>query len=238
MSKTKFHYTSIVLSLTMLVFSCADGQRKTNEKTIPEVTFDSVQVEEQKVFMDLEQLPDTAFIKMQEVSDDFFYDMRYATANNFLKETVYDCDNCWLRVQVAKALLKANQAFMEQGYQIKFFDCFRPRAVQYKMWEILPDGRYVANPERGSIHNRGAAVDISLVSLESGNPLNMGTDFDFFGQEAYHDFTDLDDEVVKNRQLLKEVMEENGFKSIRTEWWHYNFAGTSFRISDQELCDE
>ena len=93
------------------------------------------------------------------------------------------------------------------------------------MWEIYPDKRYVADPSKGSNHNRGAAVDITLVdSLQQ--KLNMGTDFDFFGRKAHHAFQDLPKDVLKNRMLLKETMEKNGFMSITSEWWHYNLKVT------------
>ena len=91
------------------------------------------------------------------------------------------------------------------------------------MWEIVPNPQYVANPVKGSVHNRGGAVDISLVSLD-GKALDMGTDFDFFGKRAYHDNLDLPNEILTNRKILKETMEQHGFESIRTEWWHYNFT--------------
>lgn len=237
MNNCKLQYLFLKLLFLVLIFSCSKGQQSTEEDESSEKAIDTLALEDTEP-VNLDQLADTAFIKMQNISQNFIYDMRYATSNNFLKETVYDCENCWLRVKVAQALIKANNALMDKGYQIKFFDCFRPRAVQYKMWEILPDGRYVANPERGSIHNRGAAVDISLVDLETKKPLKMGTDFDYFGEEAHHSFTDLDPEILENRQLLKNVMEKFGFSPIRTEWWHYNFAGTNYSISDQILCDE
>lgn len=174
----------------------------------------------------LDTLSDTTFIRLADFSDDFAYDLRYATENNFLKAQVYDCAECYTRVKTAKALIAANMDFMSKGYRIKFFDCYRPNSVQYKMWAIVPNPQYVANPEKGSIHNRGGAVDITLVNLQ-GEELDMGTDFDYFGKRAYHDNLDLPDEILKNRILLKEVMEKHGFWSIRTEWWHYNLGSAS-----------
>jgi D-alanyl-D-alanine dipeptidase len=163
---------------------------------------------------------------LADFSADFAYDMRYATENNFLKAKVYDCAECYTRVKTAKALIAANADFMEQGVKIKFFDCYRPNSVQYKMWEIVPNPQYVANPDKGSIHNKGGAVDITLVDME-GNELDMGTDFDYFGKRAYHDNMDLPQEILDNRKLLKETMEDHGFWSIRTEWWHYNLSAAS-----------
>ena len=175
---------------------------------------------------------DTTFVRLADYSNDFEYDLRYATENNFLKAKVYDCAECYTRVKTAKALIKANKDFIKQGYKIKFFDCYRPNSVQYKMWEIVPNPQYVANPVKGSIHNKGGAVDITLVTI-GGDALDMGTDFDFFGRKAYHDNMDLPQEILHNRKVLKETMEKHGFWSVRTEWWHYNFSSASNdRIAD------
>ncbi|MFS4418747.1 M15 family metallopeptidase [Maribacter sp. 2307ULW6-5] len=179
-----------------------------------------------KKFKRFEEVADTAFVRLADYSDGFAYDMRYATENNFLKAQVYDCPECYTRAKTAKALIAANAEFKTHGLRIKFFDCYRPNAIQYKMWEIMPNPQYVANPKKGSIHNRGGAVDITLETLE-GETLDMGTDFDFFGKKAHHDHTDLSEEVLANRKLLKEVMEKHGFWSIRTEWWHYNLSAAS-----------
>ncbi|MGI9552220.1 MAG: M15 family metallopeptidase [Aurantibacter sp.] len=177
-------------------------------------------------FSTFEGLADTTFIRLADFSDGFAYDLRYATDNNFLEEKVYECAECYTRVKTAKALLAANSDFKKAGVKIKFFDCYRPNSVQYKMWEIVPNPQYVANPVKGSIHNKGGAVDITLVTLE-GAELDMGTDFDFFGKKAYHDNLDLPQEILDNRKLLKETMEKHGFWSIRTEWWHYNLSAAS-----------
>ncbi|MCK0189800.1 M15 family metallopeptidase [Arenibacter sp. F20364] len=174
----------------------------------------------------LEGLADTLFVRLADYSDDFVYDLRYATENNFLKAKVYDCAECYTRVKTARALLLANKEFMDKGFKIKFFDCYRPNDVQYKMWAIVPNPQYVADPVKGSIHNKGGAVDITLVTLD-GEELDMGTDFDFFGKRAYHDNLDLPRNVLDNRLLLKETMEKYGFWSIRTEWWHYNLGTAS-----------
>ncbi len=177
-----------------------------------------------KAFRTFENLADSTFVRLADFSDGFAYDLRYATTNNFLKEKVYDCGECYMRVKTVKAILEANKAFEKKGVRIKFFDCYRPNSVQYKMWAIVPNPQYVANPKKGSIHNKGGAVDITLETLE-GEELNMGTDFDFFGKRAYHDMTDLPQEILDNRKLLKETMEAHGFWSTRTEWWHYNLSG-------------
>jgi D-alanyl-D-alanine dipeptidase len=126
----------------------------------------SVKTEPRKPFRTFEGLADTTFVRLADFSDGFAYDLRYATENNFLEEKVYECAECYTRVKTAKALLAANSDFKDKGVRIKFFDCYRPNSVQYKMWEIVPNPQYVANPDKGSIHNKGGAVDITLETLK------------------------------------------------------------------------
>ena len=162
------------------------------------------------------------FVRLKDLSSDFVYELKYATPDNFLKQAVYDCGECYLRKSTAEALVKANEAFKQLGYRIKLFDCYRPLSVQKKMWKILPGTHYVANPAKGSKHNRGAAVDLTLVDAQ-GKELNMGTPFDFFGKEAHHTYTKHSKEVLENRKLLKETLDKFNFKSIYSEWWHYEY---------------
>ncbi len=223
-----FKYVGLI-GFCLICCKQVDKERKTfesQEKLDTTIVLPRKEKKSEKKFKSFEGIPDTLFIRLADFSKDFAYDLRYATENNFLKAKVYDCAECYTRVKTAKALLKANIAFIEKGYKIKFFDCYRPNSVQYKMWEIVPNPQYVANPVKGSIHNKGGAVDITLVTLD-GEELDMGTDFDFFGRKAYHDNTDLPDTVLNNRKLLKQTMEKFGFWSIRTEWWHYNLSAAS-----------
>jgi len=168
-----------------------------------------------------EGINDTSFVKLKNFSSDFVYDMKYATDDNFLKKKVYDCDECYLRMKTIKYLMDANAEFMQKGYRIKLFDCYRPLDIQKKMWEIVPNADYVADPKKGSVHNRGGAIDITLVDAE-GKELEMGTPFDFFGIKASHNYKDLPNGIIKNRAYLKEVMLKHHFKSFESEWWHYN----------------
>jgi D-alanyl-D-alanine dipeptidase len=221
------------LLLLVLTLSACKEKSGIGERQHPEavkedpVIKDSSGVDEASIVLrSFNGLADTTFVRLADFSEDFSYDLRYATENNFLKTQVYDCAECYTRVKTAKALIGANRDFMDNGYRIRFFDCYRPNDVQFKMWELVPNPQYVANPVKGSIHNRGGAVDITLETLE-GMEIDMGTDFDFFGKKAYHDNTELPQQVLQNRKLLKETMEANGFWSIRTEWWHYNLGAAS-----------
>lgn len=175
---------------------------------------------------------DTTFVNLKEYSQDFVYDMKYATPDNFLKAKVYDCAECFLRLKTVNALVEANKKFMEKGYKIKIFDCYRPLDIQKKMWKIVSNPEYVANPTKGSIHNRGGAVDITLVDSK-GKELDMGTSFDFFGVEASHNYQNLSTAVKQNRILLKTTIVNSGFNSFDSEWWHYNLkSGLNDKVSN------
>ena len=175
---------------------------------------------------------DTTFVNLRDYSQDFVYDMKYATSDNFLKAKVYDCAECYLRLKTVTALIDANKKFLRKGYRIKIFDCYRPLDIQKKMWAIVSNPQYVANPAKGSIHNRGGAVDITLVNLQ-GAELEMGTSFDFFGKEAAHNYKNLSNKVKRNRNLLKSVMKSSGFNPFDSEWWHYNLkSGLKDNVSN------
>lgn len=176
---------------------------------------------ENKVTVQNNTIEDTTFVNLKDFSSDFVYNMKYATEDNFLKSKVYDCEACYLRYKTVKALINANQKFLKKGYRIVLYDCYRPLSIQKKMFEIVANPKYVADPKKGSIHNRGGAVDISLVDA-TGKELDMGTSFDFFGEEASHDYEQLSDEVKANRRLLRKIMTQNNFRIFESEWWHYN----------------
>lgn len=183
-------------------------------------------------------IADTTFVNLKEYSSDFIYDMKYATEDNFLKAKVYDCAECFLRLKTVKALIAANNDFKKKGFRIKIYDCYRPLSIQKKMWEIVSNPEYVADPKKGSIHNRGGAVDISIVD-DKGKEADMGTPFDFFGIQAGHNYTKLPKSVLSNRKFLKSIMIKNGFNSFDSEWWHYNLkTGLKDKVSNQKWnCD-
>ena len=207
----------IVLNLILFLFSCKTMQSNSRES---EFVNKEISI---KNTNDIERINDTTFVNIKNFNGNFILDMKYATADNFLKTKVYDCAACYLRFKTVKSLIAANEDFKIKGYSIKLFDCYRPIDVQKKMWELVPNANYVADPKKGSIHNRGGAVDITLVDT-NGNELDMGTPFDFFGIEASHNYEKVSDEIKKNRNYLKEVMLKNNFKSFDSEWWHYNLV--------------
>jgi D-alanyl-D-alanine dipeptidase len=152
-------------------------------------------------------------------------DLKYATDDNFAKKAVYPSDaRCYLTDVAAQALKSASDEFNTLGFSVKIWDAYRPHRVQYTFWGLVPDERYVADPKKGSRHNRGCAVDITLVDKD-GKELNMGTEFDNFTERAHRTCKDFSDEVLKNRQLLEDVMRKHGFTGLQTEWWHYDYNG-------------
>jgi D-alanyl-D-alanine dipeptidase len=170
-----------------------------------------------------EEVVQSELVDIESLSSEFHFEIRYATSENFIGETLYDCAKCLLRPEVAEALLKANQFFCEKGYRIKIYDCYRPLDVQKKMFKKVPRPTYVANPYgKGSVHNKGAAVDITLVTLD-GCYVEMGSDYDFFGRAAHIDNYNFSEEILNHRSLLFEGMKKFGFQTIRTEWWHFSF---------------
>lgn len=173
---------------------------------------------------------DTAWVNIASLDADILIDMRYATTNNFVKAKMYDCGQCYLRDRVAKALLRAEAELKQKGMHFKMFDCYRPKPYQQRLWDKVPDARYVTPPAKGSMHGRGAAVDLTIVDAQ-GNELDMGTPFDFFGEEAYHDYTQHSPTVRENRALLLGLMEKHGFEPTRTEWWHYSYPKGTYPLS-------
>jgi D-alanyl-D-alanine dipeptidase len=151
------------------------------------------------------------------------YDLRYATNNNFTHLQLYvpAPHHTFLRLAAAQALTAVQKELNAQGYGLKIFDAYRPYSVTVKFWELIQDERYVANPVKGSGHNRGLAVDLTIVELKSHRELDMGTGFDNFSDTAHHSFTALSPVVLEHRKLLQEVMEKHGFTKLETEWWHY-----------------
>ena len=141
--------------------------------------------------------------------------------------------NTFLRLPAAKALKQAEDELRVKGLGFKIWDAYRPYSVTESFWELVGDDRYVADPRKGSGHNRGIAVDLTIIELGSGKELNMGTGFDNFTDTAHLDFTALPQQILSNRSLLKSIMEKYGFISFATEWWHYSWPNAAtFEVLD------
>ena len=160
-------------------------------------------------------------VDIKEVNPRIVVDMKYASEDNFAKKRLYDSNTCFLRKSTAVKLDSVQKELEKMNLGLKVWDCYRPLAVQRIFWEILPDERYVANPKNGSRHNRASAVDVTLVDSQ-GRELQMPTGFDDFTPRADHHYPDLPDRVIRNRKLLKGLMEKAGFIPLPEEWWHYD----------------
>ena len=150
-------------------------------------------------------------------------DLKYATKDNFTRQIVYDFSQCFLLKHVAIALGEVQKELEKSQLGLKIWDGYRPIAAQWKFWKLLPDERYVSDPRKGGLHTRGTAVDATLVD-ENGKELPMPTAFDDFSEKAHANYAGASFEQLRNRDLLRTVMEKHGFSVAETEWWHFNFA--------------
>ena len=201
-----------------------------------------------KTFLAAYLILTTVIIKPQSASDevvpvkqiipDIGLDLRYSTVNNFTGQKLYSIDEAYLSIGAIiklklvhdslKQITSHNGINYPQGLGIKIYDGYRPRAVQYLMFEIFPNPTYVADPNSGSIHNRGGAVDVSIIDMATGQEIPMPTEFDWFGQEASHSYMNLPANVIADRTLLYKMMTQvGGFVPYDAEWWHYTISGAS-----------
>lgn len=179
---------------------------------------------------------DPPLIDVKSLAPRIVVDMRYATADNFTKHKLYPvADQCLLCEPAARRLAEVQASLEKKGLGLKVWDCYRPISVQKKLWEIMPNPDYVADPKTGSRHNRGASVDLTLVDAQ-GRELLMPTPFDEFSDKAHRDYMDLPSEAIKNRQTLQDAMAAAGFLPLPTEWWHFDSPEwSSYALRDEPL---
>jgi zinc D-Ala-D-Ala dipeptidase len=178
---------------------------------------------------------DSRLIDIRAVNRNIIHDIRYATNNNFTGRRLYRVARCALRTAVARQLSLVQQDLAKRGLGLKVYDCYRPLSIQRQMWRLFPNPRYVANPRTGSKHNRGAAVDLTLVD-RNGNELEMPTAFDNFTPRAQINYRGTSQSAQKNSQLLADAMKKRGFRPISSEWWHFDAVGwEQFSILDVPL---
>jgi D-alanyl-D-alanine dipeptidase len=179
-------------------------------------------------------------VDVKEIIPNIILDIRYATTNNFTKQVLYPSAECYLLEEVAIKLNNVQQDLKKHGYRLKIFDGYRPLSVQWKMWKIVPNPRFVADPRKGSHHNRGSAVDVGLVDM-TGKEVEMPTEFDNFTQRASPKYMQLKPEVIKRRRILTDTMKKHGFSQSTTEWWHFNYIPLLRKplldVSFEELLD-
>lgn len=181
----------------------------------------------------VEASPSKALVPVTALDPTIRLDIRYATADNFMKTQLYPAPAALLRCEAARALARVQADLEPRGLGLKVFDAYRPYAVTEAMWEPWKDPDYVADPAKGSRHNRGAAVDVTLVDLATGEELPMPTGYDDFTRAAWHDHENLPPAALQNRAVLRTAMERRGFQPLASEWWHYDYQ--TWR--DYELLD-
>lgn len=164
----------------------------------------------------------------------FILDLRYNTADNFLKKNVYadyGLDRCYVHRDLAERLNRLIPLLQKEGFKLVFWDCYRPLDVQKAMWKLVPDARYVADPKNGSNHNRGIAVDITLAGKDGKN-LEMPTLFDDFSAKASPGYrcTPEEKQACQNRDRLAGLMAQVGLKPLPTEWWHFQLPAKGYPI--------
>lgn len=189
-----------------------------NASSVPETGDDYKRNEPDPILKN--QLSEYDLVELNVMDNTFIIDLKYATTDNFMKKKIYPVSRCLINRNTAIKLIKANNEFKKKGYRIKIFDAYRPYSAQKLLWDAASDKSYVANPKKGSIHNRGAAVDITLADRH-GRELEMPSAYDEFTRRAHIDYTDCPKKQIENRELLGSTMIKYGFKRIRTEWWHF-----------------
>ncbi len=167
---------------------------------------------------------------------DLLVDLKYAGTDNFMHETLYAAQaRPLLRRAPAMALREVQAGLAAEGLQLKIWDAYRPYSVTCRMWEKIGDERYVADPSKGSGHNRGIAVDLTLVDRATGRELDMGTGFDDFSEKAHWEGNMLSADIRANRQRLRTAMEKAGFTALETEWWHYYWKGQTYPLMNVDF---
>lgn len=162
-------------------------------------------------------------IDLEESIPGIILDIRYAGTNNFTGKKIYSAPKAYLRKAPADSLLRIQKELGKEGLGIKVYDAYRPYSATLYFYEVYPDTTFVAAPWKGSIHNRGCAVDLTLINLSTGEELKMPTPFDEFSDAASHSYVPQDSTLLANRSKLLSVMEKFGFTQYEHEWWHYNY---------------
>ena len=177
--------------------------------------------------------PNNELVEIKKAIPTVVLDIRYATKNNFMKQVMYKKAKAFARKPVVQQLKVIQAELAKKGYGLKIFDAYRPYAITIAFYEKASDKNFVANPAKGSKHNRGCAVDLTIIDLKTGKDVQMPTPYDSFAPEAAAQFNNLPAEIIKNRDFLIATMQAHGFKVIYNEWWHFDFIGWQ----DYDLMD-
>lgn len=169
--------------------------------------------------------PNNQLVEIKKAIPSIMLDIRYATKNNFMGQVMYPEARAFARKPVVDQLKTIQHVLAKKGYGLKIYDAYRPYAITVAFYDKASDKDFVANPAKGSKHNRGCAVDLTLIDLKTGKEIPMPTPYDSFKPEAAPGFKDLPADIIRNRDFLISTMEAHGFKVIHNEWWHFDFKG-------------
>nr|WP_321486628.1 M15 family metallopeptidase [uncultured Draconibacterium sp.] len=210
-----------LLLVNVFLFSCApkNTSKHRNPYNLPLVNT----VKEYKT--QVAENPEMKLVDLEKELKNVVLDIRYATSNNFTKEAIYQSPKAYARNPVVAALKLVQDSLASLNLGLKIYDAYRPYAATLKFYEVYPDPDFVASPKTGSRHNRGCAIDVSLVNLTTKQELKMPTAFDDFSEKAHSDYPNLPETALKNRTILIGVMSHFGFSVISSEWWHFDFNG-------------
>jgi len=178
-----------------------------------------------RYYRQLKANPNKRLVEIKKYIPGIVLDIRYATTNNFTHHIMYSQARAFARLPVVLALQQVEAELKTKGLGLKIYDAYRPYSVTVKFYEVTPDTNFVADPRKGSKHNRGCAVDLSIIDLKTGKEIDMPTGFDSFSKKAGANYANLPKQQIDDRELLKSTMQAHGFKVIATEWWHYDFNG-------------
>jgi D-alanyl-D-alanine dipeptidase len=177
--------------------------------------------------------PDNVLIDIKKAIPGIVLDIRYASKNNFMQRVMYPKAKAFARKPVVDQLRKIQAKLKAKGYGLKIYDAYRPYAITMAFYQQASDKHFVAHPKSGSRHNRGCAIDLSIINLKTKKELPMPTAYDSFSAAAAPNYKNLPPQVIKNRNFLIKTMQSYGFRVMYNEWWHFDFEGWDrFKLMD------
>ena len=169
--------------------------------------------------------PNNMLVEIKKAIPNIKLDIRYATKNNFMKQVMYGQSRAFARRPVVESLKNVQAELNKQGLGLKIFDGYRPYTITVAFYKKASDKNFVANPNQGSKHNRGCAVDLTIINLKTGKEIPMPTPYDSFSAAAAANYPNVSVEVKKNRDFFIAIMKKYKLNVLENEWWHYDFQG-------------
>ncbi|MGB4204978.1 MAG: M15 family metallopeptidase [Bacteroidales bacterium] len=223
MNTTNYRTYIFLILCSLLLVSCLEKRNQCDKHPNPfglQITYCI-----ENYVRSVDANPDMELLNLENIIPDIILDIRYATPDNFTGEIIYTEPEAWLRRPAALALVRLQDSLKHHGLGLKIWDAYRPYSASVKFFDIYPDTNFVANPRFGSRHNRGCAVDLTLIELETKEEILMPSKFDEFTERAHPEYNDLPKSIIENREFLFSVMQYFGFTHYPTEWWHFDFNG-------------